>query len=337
MDIFLNEKCLIDRLDLNNILSFMHENLIVLYDARIKVYSRIIEINEWRVLWDLYFDAMERNYITSSLLLLEDCQDNTRQFYYYHFRHQDYCLSISDNISNSSIANAANKILLGHQTALLNIPQTYFSERPHLPILKSSHDAKTTDELANIPCFNSAKKIIQYIYLFEKIKPLLKVKAEFEKFSKEYLSYVASFDFSIWFPKVFISDTKLRSENAFPASSYKFIKSKLSAWKIEKGNHANNVARYKELGCLILELNGYTKNIQLGTHYNYDIFEAGQGNKKLLISLDTENGAFEILDNSGTHIGVYGYDGEYIKHYTNQQDINSHSLLNLPKHMFLYN
>jgi len=49
--------------------------------------------------------------------------------------------------------------------------------------------------------------------------------------------------------------------------------------------------------------------------------------------VDNENGAFEVIDNDGTHLGVYGYDGHYIDHYKNQKDIDDHSLLNLPKYM----
>jgi hypothetical protein len=339
MVVFFNEICLSDEPDIDNIVLFLNDNIRRLHNSRIKIFTRVQEIYNWYSYWETDFDLTLKNYIPQILLLFEECQENTEQFYYYHFRHQDFDLTISDNISTSSIAKAADIILLKQITAILNIPESKYCERPFLPILKSSYDSNNKDELALIPCFIDAKSVIRFAFLHEKIKPLLTNLGnheEFEEFYKEYQTFINRFNFDIWEPKVFLKDTMLSPENSFPAITCEYIKSKLSYWRVKKEEYLINSSDYKVVGGIVLELHGYTKNNHLSSHYSYEIYEAGYGRSKLLISIDTENGSFEVIDFSGTHIGVYGYDGTYIKHYADQTDINSHSLRNLPTHMFIF-
>lgn len=336
MVIFFNELCLIDEPDIDNIVLFLNDNIPRLYNSRIKIWTRIQEIYQWYSYWETDFDLTLKNYIPQILLLFEECQENTEQYYYYHYRHQDFELTIGDNISTSSLAIAANMILLKQITAILNIPESKYYDRPFLPILKSSYDSINKDELANIPCFIDAKSVLRFAFLHEKVKPLIELENDFEEFCIEYNTFVSRFDFENWSPKVFIRDNVLSPEHSFPASGVELINRHISHWWVNQEDYLTNVSSYRVLGGIVLELHGYTKNNQLSVHYNQDIFEAGRRNSKLLISLDTENGAFEVIDYTGTHIGVYGYDGRYIRHYTGQNDINAHSLINLPHSNFIF-
>jgi hypothetical protein len=130
----------------------------------------------------------------------------------------------------------------------------------------------------------------------------------------------------------------LASVNAFPASSQPKLKQYFDALRRHaNGSIEENITTYKIIGGLVLKLNGYEFNAALTQHYrDYHIYEGGYDNKKLLISIDNENGAFEVLESDGTHIGVYGYNGEYKRHYIELKDIQSHSLKNVPKYMLKY-
>lgn len=255
-------------------------------------------------------------------------------FYYHYFTHQHFVLDISENISHTSLAIAAEKVLQNQLAVMLNLPNSPYNIRPYLPILQSPYNAKEQDKLANIPCFDNAKKAKSFVFLHEKIRQ--QVTQDFETFAKEYQTYIDSFDFTNWKPKQ-MKDNKLIENIAFPASSNVSIKKELDKWKIKKGSIENNIREYNRLGGIVAELHGYTKNEGLSSHYKkYDIYEAGYDNNKLLLSIDVENGAFEVIESSGTHIGVYGYDGHYIKHYTKQTDIDNHSFKNIPTHLFLF-
>jgi hypothetical protein len=315
----------------------LNNNLDQLYSFRIKICTKIDKINLWYSYWEEVIDLSLRNFITSTLVLLEDCPNYAERSYYHYIQHQDFELSISENISDSSLALAANMILSKQITAILNIPGSSYCQRPHIPILKSSYESLEEDILVNIPCFEDANRIIQYFFLNRKIKPLIEDEGDFKRFCIEYYTFINRFDFENWRPKVFISDHVLSPAHSFPASGVELINRYISHWRANPAGYLTNVASYRVLGGTVLELHGYTKNNQLSVYYNQDIFEAGRGNSKLLISLDTENGAFEVIDYTGTHIGVYGYDGRYIRHYTGQIDINSHSLINLPHSKFIFN
>ena len=295
MDVYLNEKCLEDRSDIDEILFFLCKNLSVLEIAKLKPCTHLLALKLWTEDWEAYFDATSRNYSVELFKLLSECPGNTPQFYYHYITHQDFGLAISENISAYSLSTAADKILNDHLTAILNIPVTRFCERPHITILKSSYDSKMKDELATIPSFENAKQIVQFFLLHKRIAPLL-TKKDFEEFSNEYYSFINTYDFAKWAPKSLGEDNKLLSDISFPASAFPFIKTKLNNWKIRNESYEDNVASYSELGGVILELHGYVKNFQLSRHYNHDVYEAGYGNKKLLISLDVENGGFEVID-----------------------------------------
>ena len=277
------------------------------------------------------------NIIANDYLI--ECQGKpSSEFYYYCITHQDFGLAISENIANSSLSIAADKILLNHDTAVLNLPNSsYYRKRPYVPILKSPYNAILQDELANVPCFDDAQRVKLFVLLREKIKPIIQEhEQDFILFDIEYQQVITNFDFTDWKPKQFEEENKLYAKFAFPASNNEEVKKLLSEWKITNGSYEDNKASYKTLGGIVAELHGYSKNDALSNHYKYEIYEGGYGNEKLFISLDTENGAFEMIDISGTHIGVYSYNGSYIKHYTEQKEINNHSLRNISESMFLF-
>lgn len=91
------------------------------------------------------------------------------------------------------------------------------------------------------------------------------------------------------------------------------------------------------LGDTVMMIHGYAFNNGLSSFYGRRIYEEGEGNGKLLISLDTENGLLELIDGlDGVHIGAYNYIGERKSVLEDGQKIAQHSLKNLPKYLFLY-
>lgn len=331
MNIYLNE-CSFDNI------SEIEESLFWLFDSinRLSphsIYTRLQTIKNWKDTFDDLFDKPSRTYMERIINRLEDCNPASSVFYYHHFTHQDFGLAVSENISHTSLAIAAEKILQNQLAVILNLPNSSYNQRSYLPILQSPYNSKEQDKLANIPCFDSAKKAQCFVFLHEKIKH--QVTQDFESFAKAYQTHIDSFDFANWKPKQ-VKDNKLIENIAFPASNSLSIKKELSTWKIEKGSTEHNITEYNRLGGIVAELHGYTKNERLSSHYKYDIYEAGYGNNKLLLSIDVESGPFEVIESSGTHIGVYGYDGHYIKHYTEQKDIDTHSFKNIPTHLFLF-
>lgn len=343
MNIFFNEKSLDSFEDVESMAFFFNELSNEL--SKVKISTRLDIVGVWAKNWEPYFDEVNytlRNVIFQLIKELKEASNIDGQFYYHYLTHQNYgLLCINANIIPSSMANAADKILNGEEAVILNIPKSPFSFRPHIPILRSPHNSKIKDELANIPCFDSVQKILQYVFLHENIKPLLKKMREekdFEQFVEEYFAIFDSFDFHSWKPNTPNTDGDLDPKTAFPACKSDFIKNKLATWSIKKESYNDNKAEYKNLGGIILELHGYKKNNDLSRLYKeYDIYEGGYGNKGLLVSLDTENGGLEVIEKDGTHIGVYGYSGNRIKDYANKQKkIDTHSLKNIPKNKFLF-
>lgn len=339
MDVFLNEESLNDRklkneTDITEVVEFLHGSLKILNDARIKPFSRIAILKNWAIEWDEYLDFTIRKYFLQIYANLENRDYLTGNFHYNFFSLTRIDIK---NYPNTSIAYATDKIIQKQQTAVLNIPISGFCGRNFLPIIKSSFDPNIKDEFVNIPCFNDATKIIHFKLLHERIEPYINNVDKFELFLKEYYSFIAKFNFTTWEPKTYIKgQPKLDSAVAFPANSNLILKNELAGWKIVFGSYEENKARYKILGAIVLEIHGYKKNIELSRLYKYDIFEAGHGNKKLLVSIDTENGLFEVIESDGTHIGVYNYDGKYKKHYTDKKKLNDHSLKGMPTDLFIY-
>ncbi len=333
MDIFLNELSFKSVSEIENSLKWLYQTLDKLDNQTI--YSNIVAIKNWQAELDDLFDKPSRTYINRVFAKLNECVNSSLSCSYHYLLHQN--LTECEDVTSTSLRTAADKILLNHNTAILNLPDSEYSKRPFLPILKSPYNPLLQDELANIPCFDNPQIIKLYVLLQEKIKPIIaEHKQNFDLFSAEYQKVISDFDFSNWQPKQLKSNGKLNAEFAFPASKSEDIKKLLSEWKIKNGSYEENKASYKKLGGIVAELHGYTKNDALSSHYKYDIYEGGYGNEKLFISLDNENGGFEMIDNSGTHIGVYSYNGSYLKHYTEQKDINSHSLKNISESMFLF-
>ena len=335
MEVFLNEKCLADCKDIDVTLSFLAEHLSILDKAKIKTYTSFNDFNLWLKEWDSCLDATAKSYSLELFNLLEESPDNSNQFYYYYFNHEEFGLLISENISTSSISNAADKVLSNHLTAILNLPGSTYSYRTHLPILKSPHNSKLKDELANIPCFHDAKGLTQFVFLEKKIKPLIDA-CDFDTFCIEYLTHSKQFDFVTWKPKQLDTSNTLIPKFAFPITTCDYIKKKLARLLIKRGSTEDNISQYKQFGNIVLALNGYCENKELSSHYSRFIYEAGFGNNKLLISLDIENGGLEVIESDGTHLGVYGYDGHFIKKYKNLKELEIHSLKNIPKHMFIF-
>lgn len=336
MEVYFNEKCLTKYVKLDDALAFLEDNIRPLFRSRIKILTNMQELQNWYSIWESRIDLTTKNYFIGILPCIEECQENKERSYYHHFRHQDFNLSISENISDSSLAEAANKMLLNKLIAVLNLPESIYCERPHLPILKASHDSKLKDELVNLPCFEDAISIKRFALFHEKVRPLIIDSGLFEEFYREYKAFVGLFDYENWRPKCFSKGSTLTPECAFPAITNDNLKKVLSDLFVKKEAFRTTASKYIEVGGIVLEIHGYSKNKGLSGHYHHDIYEGGSGNSKLIISIDEENGAFEVIDNTGTHIGVYGYDGRYIKRYTNRSDIESHSLKNLPKGLLLF-
>ena len=76
----------------------------------------------------------------------------------------------------------------------------------------------------------------------------------------------------------------------------------------------DTILRYGELFC---KLNGYNfdeniSSINSSPSKIRSIFSAGNGNKKRFLSLDVENGAIELCDYDGTHLGPINWEGTIV-------------------------
>lgn len=333
MIFYLNEESIRDRVDADEILSFLKRELKILDDHEIKIHTRLIAFKSWAEVLDSEFDFTLKKGLIGLYRYLIDVTENSGPFYYFYLSQNKFQI---ENIPNSSMADAADKIINKQLTAILNIPKSNFCGRDHIPVIKSPYNPNEKEELANIACFDSAKKIFHFHLLNARVRERIKQHDNFILFSKEYYDFVNKFNFLTWMPKTHMVGGKLDPNIAFPASSNEKVKNEIASWKIIKGSTEDNISRYRELGGLIVELHGYKFNPQLSNHYGYEIYEAGYGREKLLISLDVENGAFEVIEYSGTHIGVYSYIGTYISELKNQKKLNDHSLKKLPVHMFLF-
>lgn len=339
MCVFLNEESLFDeRIDINEIVNNLHEILPHLKNSDVTVYAYAQKLKDWNVFWGNELDLTRRAYLMQVFQRIENCDVNPGDFLYYLFKKTEGRI---EQINNSGIIRAADRILLNQNIVILNIPVSSFCNRNYLPVIKTPNNPRLPDELANVPCFNNAKKIIQHLFVHNKIKPFLEIlnsgdfKIKFKEFYNHYMIFCNGFDFENWCPNTILTANKLDETLAFPASTNDYIKEELNSWGIVNGSYEDNKAQYKLVGELVLETHGYSRNNPLSSHYRRDIFEGGSSNSKLLISIDTENGLFEVIGSNGIHIGVYKYDGSYHKHYTNTVDIQSHSLIDIPRHLFL--
>ncbi len=335
MDVFLNEDCLYKRDDINaeEIINFLQKNLQKFKGHDIKCFSDSNSLEQF--FNDCNLSTQLNTLFLSLFKNTGTLRSTSRQYYYHYFTHQDFTLSIGENISNSCLSDAADKVLQNEIIAVLNIPLSHYCHRSIIPIIRSSYDSRKSDSLAILPCFNDSDQIIKFYLINSKLKPFIEA-SKFDEFCSNYYEVLKNFNHEQWYPLTYEAANKLDAKHAFPASTNDFLKTFFSNLKIEVGDYNENVSRYINLGTIVLNLHGYLKNNRLSSHYGHEIFEGGIGNKKLFVSLDTENGLFEVIDFSGTHIGVYNYAGTYQKHYTNQGDINRHSLLQLPTNLFLF-
>lgn len=334
MLVFFNERCLTERDEFpENIVYFLNQHLDRLYKSKIKVFSKLDDIKNWIEKWSDVDTQLEKGLLTA-IKNVYNCEENSEQFYYYHFRHQDFVLGLSENISTASISIAANRMMQNQKVAVLTVPISLYSKRPNIAVIKSPYDSKYIDILVNIPNFNTGQEIINFFLLINEIEPQLG--KDFERFKIEYLDFYQEFNKTNWEPKTIIK-SMLSSELAFPALQKPFLKEKISNLKIRNMDYETNKANYMRLGGAILELHGYVKNTRISNLYDVDVYEAGVGNAKLLICIDEENGAFEVCEGlSGDHLGAYKYSGEVQKKYTNRNELRDHSLTKEHKHLFLY-
>ncbi|MEO6522518.1 MAG: hypothetical protein ABIN91_12615 [Mucilaginibacter sp.] len=333
MEVLFNEKCLDEQEDFQFILSFLKNAGVALETADIRLSGDVPAFKRWLGIWG---EVMRTQQLTRFHTLLEEMPsiDVNDATHFYHYYDQN-ALSF-ENFPNTTIAVAADKTLEGQNISILNLPGSRFCTRPHIPVLRSAFDDSLADELAIIPSVSDTWTAIAKLWINREAKKLFEKKEDLDAFTANYFKFQRGFDLDAWTPKV--SGTpipRLNSTYAFPASSQPELQKYFAGWaERPKGGTNENITNYQIRGGLVLRLNGYEFNAELTRHYKkYDIYEGGYDRTKLLISVDNENGAFEVIDNDGTHLGVYGYDGRYKDHYEKQKDINDHSLLKLPKHM----
>jgi Fe-S cluster assembly iron-binding protein IscA len=84
-------------------------------------------------------------------------------------------------------------------------------------------------------------------------------------------------------------------------------------------NGGEKVAKIEEVGREVARRNFYlydnhiSQRNQKETGKKRVIFRIGSGNHKIFLSLDFENGGFEVCDYRGHHLGAYGFHGKLIK------------------------
>jgi hypothetical protein len=87
------------------------------------------------------------------------------------------------------------------------------------------------------------------------------------------------------------------------------------------------VAVYRKYGKYFCFTNGYSFNENISSINSSgvkirDIYSAGAGNAIRFISIDVENGGFELCDSDGTHLGSFGWNGTKIS----DAKISTHSI-----------
>jgi hypothetical protein len=85
--------------------------------------------------------------------------------------------------------------------------------------------------------------------------------------------------------------------------------------KCKTSNDKSSV--YRRYGKLFCGINGYAfheiiSNINSSPSKIRDIYSAGDGKRIRFISIDVENGGFELCDWDGTHLGSFGWNGAKI-------------------------
>ena len=338
MDVYLNELCLYHRegIDQDQIIKFLYDQLRKLKDKGVDIHTFIQRFKEIIKDWNL--KPSQESVLLEALRHVNQTNFDGAQLYFHFFRHQDFELSVSKNISDSSLASAAHKVSKNEKAIILNIPLSHFCSRSYIPVILSPYESSKLDKLVNVPCFDDADKIHRYKLVHGEVSKQLTDPNKFDVFCREYDQFAIEHDYSNWTPRTMLAtdQNRLDPAHAFPASSRNLLATELDSFTIVKRTYEENVVEYTRLGKLVLNLHGYSFNKKLSQHYGKDIFEAGRGNHKLLVSIDTENGGFEAIHSDGNHIGVYGYSGRFLKRYTDKNDIKKHSLHDLPSSMFLF-
>lgn len=150
MNIFFNEKSLTESNDIiepEYIVNFFRYN--IENQSKFNFYASTEAIKQWIDYW--YLDQHCKKSILLSIYEVTDVLASPNHHYYY-YKH----LYEIENINNTGIAAAADKILAGQSTAILNVPNSNYSQRKFIPIIKSSNNPNDEDQFISIPCFDSS-------------------------------------------------------------------------------------------------------------------------------------------------------------------------------------
>lgn len=174
-------------------------------------------------------------------------------------------------------------------------------------IIENFHCLESVEQLNSLWFIESFRQNIKEVFQLtnEKTDGILSL------YQKEY----EKFDFSQWKPTHEYFPMKKVAIEILKQYNYK---EKIAKVKI----YQDRVAINKEIGKFIAELNYYqTSNVE---KYNYgrDIFEAGNTQNKIYLSIDFKTGSFELCNADGKQQGEYNFEGEKIEEAKDKHDIN---------------
>ncbi len=226
------------------------------------------------------------------------------------------CLAYSTEIEYGALQYAAT-IQNTEKIKILNFPNTIFSLRPFIPIIKSDADANKKDEFIFLNCIEIQANFHLSLFLETTIKPILSDK--YDVFYTKYMDFYKNFDFSMWNP----------NQNPFPAHHiiHEYLKDKMEKEKTGKGFNEKETI-HEKWGEAMAILNFYTfdegiSNLnQKDTNKKRRIFSAGNGKNKMYLSTDFQHGEMEICDHNGKHLcEIYTIDkGKHVENNFKEGD-----------------
>lgn len=334
MDIFINENCSFNDMvyetssfkdtimQLNDIIDYVleqslqYDNLNIFYpDGRMPIWYKNYkeEIEEAEAMSSV--TLFNKKIADSDIILFK--RPNYLPHYYLLLTDANAVSPFSTSLINDKkdtvFADAVENYKLGSQVIVINMPNSDYSNRHFIPIIKTVNN-KEEPYLVNLPCFQDIQAINKYLIIHLLLSNIIRDKEKLTEIISDYQKF--TFDWKSWKPK----------ENKFPASVITSKIDKISTYKNDAKNPSRKIAVFKEIGELMARINGYKFNQEL-TSYNQKIkgmraiYEAGEDNNKIYLSIDFENGPFEVCDYQGCHLGEYNYKGEKNHGYKAGHDI----------------
>lgn len=85
-------------------------------------------------------------------------------------------------------------------------------------------------------------------------------------------------------------------------------------------SHEEQIASYKKWGTIVAKFNFWRLNTVITNRNDRDIFSKQVNNRTYYLSIDTENGTFELFNHNGNHLGEFNF------RFERTQNIRTHTI-----------